>query len=136
MICTLAILIYDEQMFLKDTKELESMDVKDIRKMIVEKLESVKDPEFDYNIVELGLIYEIRLDLDRSYGYIKMTLTTPFCPYGNSIINEVNQKLQEIQEIEYIDLDIVFEPEWKPDYMEENPKEKLIETGVFKSTNS
>ncbi len=123
-------------MFLKDTKELESMDVKDIRKMIVEKLESVKDPEFDYNIVELGLIYEIRLDLDRSYGYIKMTLTTPFCPYGNSIINEVNQKLQEIQEIEYIDLDIVFEPEWKPDYMEENPKEKLIETGVFKSTNS
>lgn len=120
--------------FLKDTKELESMDVKDIRKMIVEKLESVKDPEFDYNIVELGLIYEIRLDLDRSYGYIKMTLTTPFCPYGNSIINEVNQKLQEIQEIEYIDLDIVFEPEWKPDYMEENPKEKLIETGVFKTT--
>ncbi|MEM0471186.1 MAG: metal-sulfur cluster assembly factor [Candidatus Anstonellales archaeon] len=110
------------------------MDVKDIRKMIVEKLESVKDPEFDYNIVELGLIYEIRLDLDRSYGYIKMTLTTPFCPYGNSIINEVNQKLQEIQEIEYIDLDIVFEPEWKPDYMEENPKEKLIETGVFKTT--
>lgn len=122
--------------FLKDTKELESMDVKDIRKMIVEKLESVKDPEFDYNIVELGLIYEIRLDLDRSYGYIKMTLTTPFCPYGNSIINEVNQKLQEIQEIEYIDLDIVFEPEWKPDYIEENPKEKLIETGVFKTTMS
>lgn len=112
------------------------MDRNGIIKNIISKLETVKDPEFDYNIIELGLIYEIRVDLEKKHGYVAMTLTTPFCPYGDSIIGEVNQKLSEIEELEYIDLDIVFEPEWNPEFIEENPKEKLLKDGVFKRKSS
>ncbi|MCS7122670.1 MAG: metal-sulfur cluster assembly factor [Candidatus Micrarchaeota archaeon] len=108
------------------------MDKNQVIERIVSILESVRDPEFDYNIVELGLVYEIRVDLERKHGYIAMTLTTPFCPYGDSIIGEVNRKLAEIEELEYIDLDIVFEPEWNPGFIEENPKEKLLKGGIFK----
>lgn len=109
------------------------MDLVKIREEIIRVLETVKDPEFDYNIVELGLIYEININTEKKQAEIKMTLTTPFCPYGNSIINEVQQKLQDIQSLDYIDLDIVFEPEWKPEYLEEEPRKKLIEKGIFKS---
>ncbi len=110
------------------------MDKRELRSLIVSKLEKIKDPEFDYNIIELGLVYSIDIDLENKYAYVKMTLTTPFCPYGNTIISEVQQKLEEITELENIDVDIVFEPEWKPEYMEEDPKRKLIEEGVFKSS--
>lgn len=100
------------------------------RAMIIEKLEQIKDPEFDYNIVELGLVYKILIQ--RKDAKVILTLTTPFCPYGDSIISEVQSKLSEIEELEYIEVEIVFDPEWNLTFIEENPKEKLLKTGVFK----
>lgn len=112
------------------------MNEEHLRALIISKLELVKDPEFDYNIIELGLVYSINIDVEKRQAYIKMTLTTPFCPYGNSIIGDVQRRLEEITELDNIDLDIVFEPEWKPEYMEEEPKRKLLEEGVFKNSPS
>ncbi len=108
------------------------MDIREIRKKIIEQLKKVKDPEFDYNIVEMGIVYKIDIDPERKHADIILTLTTPFCPYGGSILSDVQEKLQSIDELETIDVDVVFEPAWNPDFMYEDPEEKLLETGTFK----
>ncbi|NPA22527.1 MAG: metal-sulfur cluster assembly factor [Candidatus Micrarchaeota archaeon] len=108
------------------------MDEKDLRKKIIEALKQVKDPEFNYNIVEMGIVYRINVDKDKKHADVVMSLTTPFCPYGGSILSEVQEKLRGIQELDTINVDVVFEPAWNPDFMHEEPEKKLLETGVFK----
>ncbi len=77
---------------------------------VVEALKRVKDPELDMDIHSLGLIYDIKIGEDGVD--ILMTLTTPFCPYGNEIIESVEKEVGKLgQEVR---VDITFEPEWQP----------------------
>ena len=77
---------------------------------IIEELKTVKDPELGLDIYSLGLIYDIKIGVDGID--ILMTLTTPFCPYGDEIIQNVEKSLKKFgQEVR---VDITFEPEWQP----------------------
>lgn len=77
---------------------------------IIEELKTVKDPELGLDIYSLGLIYDIKIGVDGID--ILMTLTTPFCPYGDEIIQNVEKSLTKFgQEVR---VDITFEPEWQP----------------------
>ena len=77
---------------------------------IIEELKTVKDPELGLDIHTLGLIYDIKIGEDGID--ILMTLTTPFCPYGDEIIQNVEKSLKKFgQEVR---VDITFEPEWEP----------------------
>ncbi len=77
---------------------------------VVEALKRVKDPELDMDIHSLGLIYDIKIGEDGVD--ILMTLTTPFCPYGNEIIESVEKEVGKLgQEVR---VDITFELEWQP----------------------
>ncbi len=77
---------------------------------IIEELKTVKDPELGLDIHTLGLIYDIKIGEDGID--ILMTLTTPFCPYGDEIIRNVEKSLKKFgQEVR---VDITFEPEWEP----------------------
>lgn len=58
-----------------------------------EKLAEVVDPEIGMNIIQLGLIREVRIEGD--LAYVKMILTTPFCPYGPALIEMARRKAQE-----------------------------------------
>lgn len=58
---------------------------------LIESLRAVVDPEIGLNIVELGLVRELDIDEDKDAGAITMILTTPFCPYGPQIIEQVRQ---------------------------------------------
>ncbi len=88
----------------------------------VEALKKVVDPEVGVNVVDLGLIYELKPENDRIY--VKMTLTSPFCPLGGLIIMGVEQALKAAG-FKKVDVDVVFDPPWTPERMSEEAKRKL-----------
>jgi len=95
---------------------------------ILDKLSQVKDPELGIDIVELGLIYEVDIK-EKEEGKpqdisIKMTFTTPACPMMNLMLQQVKERLDEIEDVN-IEVNIVFEPLWTPDRMNKNAKMKL-----------
>ncbi|CAG7641760.1 Fe-S protein maturation auxiliary factor SufT [Paenibacillus solanacearum] len=88
-----------------------------------ELLKEVYDPELGVNIVDLGLIYDIREEPERIY--VKMTLTTPGCPMHDTIIGAVRWVLTEHTDKSEVAIDVVWEPAWSPDKMSDEAKEAL-----------
>jgi FeS assembly SUF system protein len=95
-----------------------------IEEKIVEMLRLVFDPEIPVNIYDLGLIYELDIDDDHNVK-IKMTLTAPNCPAADFIIEDVRIKVESIEEVKSVDIELVFEPEWDKDMMSEEAKLEL-----------
>ncbi len=80
------------------------------KRVIYEHLKKVLDPELGINIVDLGLIYDVKVV--KNNVWILMTLTFPGCPLGGTIKNEVNEKLSVIENLGKIELNITFNPPW------------------------
>ena len=91
---------------------------------IQETLKTIYDPEIPVNLWELGLIYEVRVDDDFN-AYILMTLTTPNCPVAESLPAEVKEKIQGIQGINEVKLELTFEPPWDSEMLAEEAKLEL-----------
>ena len=79
---------------------------------VIEVLKKVKDPEIMIDIWTLELIYDVKVENDKAS--IKMTFTTPMCPYGPQLLAEVKTKVSEIQGIKEADVEVTFDPPWKP----------------------
>jgi metal-sulfur cluster biosynthetic enzyme len=90
-------------------------------------LKKVIDPEIYQNIVDLGLVYGINVGDDRSV-IVTMTLTTPHCPLGPQIIENVQRELNAIG-ASSVDVNIVWTPPWTPDAMTPELK-KLLGIGT------
>jgi len=82
------------------------------KKEAVSVLKKISDPELGLDIYNLELIYNIDVKKDNSI-LVKMTLTSPMCPFGPAIIGEVKEKLQK-KGFKNPQVDVVFEPPWKP----------------------
>lgn len=95
-----------------------------LEEKIVEMLRLVFDPEIPVNIYELGLIYEIDIDEENNVR-IKMTLTAPNCPAADFILEDVRMKVESIDDVKSVEIDLVFEPEWDKDMMSEEAKLEL-----------
>jgi metal-sulfur cluster biosynthetic enzyme len=80
---------------------------------IKQALELVIDPELNFDIVTLGLIYDIRLKEGRVE--IDMTLTSTGCPYGPEIIKRINEEVAKIDDVKSVKVNIVWEPAWSKD---------------------
>ena len=91
---------------------------------VVTMLKTVYDPEVPVDIYELGLIYGIDIDDDENLK-ITMTLTAPACPAADFIVEDTRIKLESIDGINSVDIQIVFEPEWNKDMMSEEAKLEL-----------
>ena len=90
----------------------------EVTKSIVwEALKPVKDPEIDLGIVELGLIYDVDIEDEGKKVIISMTLTTPMCPYGPFLVQEVENAVKSIPGVENAEIRIVWEPQWNPNTM-------------------
>ena len=89
-----------------------------MKDLVIEKLSTVYDPEIPVNIWELGLIYDIEFPKP-SEVIIRMTLTAPGCPIADEIVQQVHDTVKEIEGIEGVTVDLVFEPAWTPDQMSE-----------------
>ena len=81
------------------------------REQVIEALKQCNDPELDMNVWFLGLIYNIETNDDNVK--ITMTFTTPFCPYGPSLIELVKTKVKEAGAAD-VSVEITFEPKWEP----------------------
>ena len=90
---------------------------------IVECLKTIHDPELPVNIYELGLIYDIQVKGRKAE--IKMTLTTPNCPVAESLPKEVKEGAMQVEEIDDVDLQLVWDPPWTKDMMSDAAKLEL-----------
>ena len=99
-------------------------DILRVEKEIILTLKNIYDPEIPVNIYDLGLIYEIDYTPDR-VANIRMTLTAPNCPMADFIMEDVRMKLEGIEGVTSVTVNIVFEPEWNKDMMSEEAKLEL-----------
>ena len=79
-------------------------------------LRQVKDPELDLNIVDLGLVYDV--EVEDGEVRIEMTLTSPGCPAGPMITNDVYKTLRAVEGVKDVNVEIVWEPYWTPERIE------------------
>ena len=94
------------------------------KEQIIEEIRKIYDPELPVNIYELGLIYDVTVE-NENFAKIKMTLTTPNCPVAESLPQEVKDSAMQVEGIEEVDLDLVFEPPWEKSMMSEAAKLEL-----------
>lgn len=95
-----------------------------LEEKVITMLKTVYDPEIPVNIYDLGLIYKIDIDDDRNL-HVDMTLTAPSCPAADFIFDDARIKLESIEGLKSVDLQLVFEPEWSKDLMSEEAKLEL-----------
>ncbi|MDA9062824.1 iron-sulfur cluster assembly protein [Candidatus Pelagibacter sp.] len=92
----------------------------DLREQVIAEIRKIYDPEIPVNIYELGLIYDVKVK--DSTVKIIMTLTSPNCPVAESLPKDVKDSAMQVEGIEKVDLDLVFEPVWNKDMMSEAAK--------------
>jgi len=90
---------------------------------VFEALRDVFDPEIPINVVDLGLIYECKVD--GSEVDIKMTLTFPGCGMGPQIAQQAEWRVLEIDAVENVNVEMVFDPPWSPEMISEDGKAQL-----------
>jgi FeS assembly SUF system protein len=95
-----------------------------LREQIVGALCTCFDPEIPVNIYELGLIYDIDIQPTGAV-HIRMTLTSPGCPVAGSLPPEVRAKVQGVPGVSSAQVDVVWDPPWKPERMSEAAKLQL-----------
>ena len=98
------------------------MDKIQLEDKIVEMLKTVYDPEIPVNVYDLGLIYRIELSDDLTQLDVDMTMTAPSCPMADFIVEDVRQKLESIEGLTSVNVNLVFEPEWTQDMMTEEER--------------
>ncbi len=91
-------------------------------------LEQVYDPELYIDIVNLGLVYEVRVtERDgKSDVFVRMTMTSPACPAGPELVREVKEVLAALgDEVGEVEVEVVLSPPWSPDLMTEEARDQL-----------
>ena len=96
----------------------------ELKDKIIEEIKKIYDPEIPVNIYDLGLIYDIKVE-DKNTAKIKMTLTSPNCPVAESLPKEVKNGIMQVEGIDNVDLDIVWDPPWDKGRMSEAAKLEL-----------
>jgi FeS assembly SUF system protein len=92
--------------------------MEELKEKVIEKLQTIFDPEIPVSIYELGLIYEINI-LPINNVQIVMTLTAPGCPAAQSLPVEVDQKLREIEGVNDVHVSVTWTPPWDKTKMSE-----------------
>ena len=93
---------------------------------VFESLKEIIDPEIGINIVDMGLIYGV--DIQDSTVDVTMTLTSPGCPAGGQIVGGAQHVAQQLEGVNEVNVNVVWEPRWTPDMMSEDAKDEL---GIF-----
>ena len=95
----------------------------EIKEKIIAEIKKIYDPELPVNIYDLGLIYDVQVNEKKAI--IKMTLTTPNCPVAESLPKEVKDGAMQVDEIEDVDLELVWDPPWTKEMMSDAAKLEL-----------
>lgn len=95
-----------------------------IEEETVKMLKTVFDPEIPVDIYSLGLVYKIDVDNEGNVQ-IDMTLTAPTCPMGDFLFEDIRQKVESIEGVKSVNVQLVFEPEWDQSMMSDEAKMEL-----------
>ena len=90
------------------------------KEQVIEVLKKVYDPEIQYDIWSLGLVYNIDVEGDKVK--ILMTFTTPMCPYGPALMDDVRRQVSAIDGVGEVQIELTFNPVWNPEKMTEEAK--------------
>ena len=90
---------------------------------VKEVLKDVYDPEIPINVLDLGLVYDIQVN--EGQVYVKMTLTAPGCPMGTFIAQNAQWRISEIEGVEDVQVEMVFDPPWSFEMITEDGKKLL-----------
>ena len=96
----------------------------ELKDQIITEIKKIYDPEIPVNIYELGLIYDIKVE-NKNTAKVKMTLTSPNCPVAESLPKEVKDGIMQVEGIDKVDLDLVWDPPWDKTMMSESAKLEL-----------
>ncbi len=88
---------------------------------VVEALKKTVDPEIGLNIIDLGLLYNIRIDGNSDID-IKLTMTSPMCPVTSIIMADVELRLQQLPGAGKVNVDLVWDPAWNPEMISEEAR--------------
>jgi probable FeS assembly SUF system protein SufT len=94
----------------------------EVEKAVWQQMKTCYDPEIPIDIVELGLVYECRLQPGESGGWkvrVVMTLTAPGCGMGDVLVNDVKSKVTQIPGVREAEVELTFDPPWTREMMSE-----------------
>ena len=94
------------------------------KKILLEQLKNVPDPELGISVVELGLIYDARIDKKGNVTVV-MTLTTMGCPLFDLIAEPIKMELSKLKGVQDVTIDLTFDPPWSVEKMSKEAKVKL-----------
>lgn len=90
------------------------------KEQVIDVLKKVYDPEIQYDIWSLGLVYNI--EIEGNNVKILMTLTSPMCPYGPALMDDVRRQVSAIEGVGEVQIELTFNPVWNPEKMTEEAK--------------
>lgn len=96
---------------------------------VQEVLKTIIDPEIHVDIFNLGLIYGIEKEEEKGHITLRMTLTSPACPYGPEIQRQAHQVLSALPGVKSVNIDITFSPPWDPRTMATDEAKDIL--GIF-----
>ncbi len=86
------------------------------QEQVYEVLKPIHDPEIRIGIVDLGLIYDVMVE-ETGKVIVKMTLTTPACPYGEMLVTMVHRAVEDLEDVSEVEVKLVWSPTWDPKEM-------------------
>tara|TARA_B100000959_G_scaffold212546_1_gene223544 strand:+ start:776 stop:1078 length:303 start_codon:yes stop_codon:yes gene_type:complete len=95
-----------------------------LKEKIIKEIKKIYDPEIPVNIYELGLIYKIEID-SKNNVELDMTLTTPNCPVAESLPKQVKDSIMNVDGVNEVNFNLVWEPPWDKSMMSEAAKLEL-----------
>lgn len=108
----------------ESTNNMVEIPSQELKEKVITAIKQVYDPEIPVDVYELGLIYEITV-YPINNVFVLMTLTSPNCPSAESIPNEIKDKIQQIQGINHVELELTFDPPYTQDMMSDAAKLEL-----------
>jgi len=96
-----------------------------LRDRVIAALRGVYDPEIPVNIYDLGLVYELDVDEAEHSVHLRMTLTAPGCPVAQTFPDVVAAAVEQVEGIDAVDVDLVWEPPWSKERMSEAARLQL-----------
>jgi len=102
----------------------------DVRELVWEQMRSCYDPEIPINIVDLGLVYECKVEPGEEHSRdvsVTMTLTAPGCGMGDVLVQDVKDKIAVIPTVRHVNVSLTFDPPWSQSMMSEAAR---LQTGM------
>ena len=82
------------------------------KEKVISVLKEVDDPELHMDIWTMGLVYKVEIKEDKVH--ILMTLTSPMCPYGGALLEDVKASVKKVKGVKKVEVELTFDPPWKP----------------------